>query len=267
MDLYLYIIFAAVSFFASVAGAVCGIGGGVLIKPVLDAFGVLSVPDINFLSGCTVLSMSCYSVWKDRSGGYSRIDMKIEMPLAAGAVAGGGAGRMLFQYLCGVMEDKNRAGGIQAGCLLILTVCTLLYVLNKDKIRSLHVTSAPACLIIGMALGVFSSFLGIGGGPVNLAVLFFFFSMDAKTAAQNSLYIIFFSQAASLIQSLASGMLQDFEGFGTGALLLMSFCGILGGAVGRKVNRRIGNRRVRQLFIGLMAAIILVCVYNMTRFM
>ena len=39
MSVSLYIIFAAVSFLASVAGAVCGIGGGVLIKPILDMFG------------------------------------------------------------------------------------------------------------------------------------------------------------------------------------------------------------------------------------
>lgn len=43
---YLYIIFLAVSFGASVIGAICGIGGGVLIKPLLDAFGVLSVSKI-----------------------------------------------------------------------------------------------------------------------------------------------------------------------------------------------------------------------------
>ena len=58
MAWYLYVIFLAVSFGASVVGAICGIGGGVLIKPLLDAFGVLSVASISFLSGCTVLSMS-----------------------------------------------------------------------------------------------------------------------------------------------------------------------------------------------------------------
>ena len=45
MAWYVYIIFWAVSFGASVVGAICGIGGGVLIKPLLDAFGVLSVAD------------------------------------------------------------------------------------------------------------------------------------------------------------------------------------------------------------------------------
>ena len=84
MDICLYAIFLGVSFFASVVGAICGIGGGVLIKPLLDAFGVLSVASISFLSGCTVLSMSCYSVIKAKKSKDSLVDMKIGTPLAIG---------------------------------------------------------------------------------------------------------------------------------------------------------------------------------------
>ena len=36
-----YAIFILVSFGASIIGAICGIGGGVIIKPTLDAFGLL----------------------------------------------------------------------------------------------------------------------------------------------------------------------------------------------------------------------------------
>lgn len=35
-------------FFASVIGAICGIGGGVIIKPVLDSVGILDVTAISF---------------------------------------------------------------------------------------------------------------------------------------------------------------------------------------------------------------------------
>ena len=76
MDLCLHMLFFAVSFGASVAGAVCGIGGGVLIKPLLDATGVLSVASVSFLSGCTVLAMSCYSVVKAKRSRDSLVDTK-----------------------------------------------------------------------------------------------------------------------------------------------------------------------------------------------
>ena len=62
----IYLIFLVVCFGASIVGAICGIGGGVIIKPVLDSFGVLDVTAISFLSGCTVLSMTTYSVLKNK---------------------------------------------------------------------------------------------------------------------------------------------------------------------------------------------------------
>lgn len=260
----LYVIFGAVSFLASAAGAVCGIGGGVLIKPVLDAFGVLSVASISFLSGCSVLSMSCYSVVKARLSGSSLVDIKTGTPLAVGAALGGVMGKMMFQYIAGLAADRNHVGAIQAGCLLIITFGSMVYSLNKDRIKTYQVRNVWACAAVGIVLGIFSSFLGIGGGPINLVVLFFFFSMETKTAAQNSLYIILFSQAASLANTLIAGTVPEFE---AGLLVLMVAGGILGGIGGRIVNRRMDSIMVNHLFIGLMAVIMLICVYNIVQFM
>ena len=53
------LVFFVVALGASVVGAICGIGGGVIIKPVLDLLHLETVPAISFFSGCTVLSMSC----------------------------------------------------------------------------------------------------------------------------------------------------------------------------------------------------------------
>ena len=120
----MYLLFVLVSFGASIVGAICGIGGGVIIKPTLDAFGVLSVATISFLSGCTVLSMSCYSVIKSKMAGDSSVDMKTGTPLAIGAAAGGIVGKMMFQYLSNMFADKDMVGAVQAGCLMIITLGT-----------------------------------------------------------------------------------------------------------------------------------------------
>lgn len=264
MDASLYIISAVVSFCASVAGAVCGIGGGVLIKPILDAFGILSVASISFLSGCTVLSMSCYSVVKSQAAGVSLVKKETGTPLALGAAIGGVMGKAVFQYLSGLVTDKDQVGAIQALCLLIITLGTLIYTVKMKEIRTHQVKNPGICVIIGLVLGVFSSFLGIGGGPINLVVLFFFFSMDTKTAAQNSLYIILFSQAASLINTLVTGDMPEFQ---IGLLIIMAAGGVLGGAAGRRVNRHMDGEMVNRLFMSLMVMIMAICVYNMIRFM
>lgn len=264
MSGYLYVLFGLISFGASIAGAICGIGGGVIIKPTLDAFGVLSVSTISFLSGCTVLGMTCYSVIKGKMSGESLIDMRIGTPLGIGAAIGGVAGKSMFQMLSNLFADKDMVGAVQAACLLVITLGTLIYTIKKDQIKTHHVRNMIACVVIGLILGILSSFLGIGGGPINLVVLFFFFSMDTKTAAQNSLYIILFSQITSLLNTLVTRTVPEF----TFALLgLMVLCGILGGMSGRKINKKIDSKVVDKLFIGLMIVIIGINIYNIYQFM
>ena len=259
-----YMIFLLVSFGASTVGAICGIGGGVIIKPVLDAFGVLDVATISFMSGCTVLAMSCYSVIKGKLSGDSVVDMRTGTPLAVGAAVGGITGKIMFEMVSGLFADKNTVGAVQAGCLAVITVGTLIYTLNKSKIKTHKVGNILPCLFIGLVLGIMSSFLGIGGGPINLVVLYFFFSMDTKTAAQNSLYIILFSQAASFLNTVIGGTVPSME---VPLLAGMVVCGILGGVLGRNVNKKIDAPVVDKLFISLMGVIILICVYNVYHYM
>lgn len=252
-----------ICFVSCVVGAICGIGGGVIIKPVLDAVGAMEIAAINFLSGCTVLSMTAYSVFRSRTGGKSRIDTAVGTPLALGAALGGVAGKQLFDVLRALFQGTG-LHVTQSACLLFITLGTLVYTVNKSKIQTMQVSNKAGCCLIGLALGLMSAFLGIGGGPINLVVLFYFFSMDTKTAAENSLYIILFSQIASLILSIVSGTVPEFSLF---MLVLMVGGGVLGGVCGRRINRKIDAAVVDKLFIALMALIILINVFNIVKFL
>lgn len=257
------IIFFLICFGASVVGAICGIGGGVIIKPLLDAFGIYDVATISFLSGCTVFAMTTYSVIRSKRNKTSAIDNGTILPLAIGAAIGGLAGKFLFSYIKTVSGDANKVGLVQAVCLLVVTLGTLVYTLFKKKISTMQIKGAIVKSIIGAILGVLSSFLGIGGGPINLVVLFFFFSMSTKEAAENSLYIIFFSQLASLLCSIVTLSVPPIDIL---ILLCMVCGGILGGICGRTINKRMKESTVDILFIGLMVVMILINIYNIVRF-
>ena len=155
----MYIICMLIAFLACVVGKICGMGGGVIIKPVLDALGVASVSAINFLSGCTVIAMSCWNVGKSFVKRDSQIDLKISTPLAIGAAVGGILGKTAYAAVAGLFPSADTAGGVQAGLLLAATFATLIYTINKDKIRMLHVRNPLACIVIGFALGMLGSFL------------------------------------------------------------------------------------------------------------
>lgn len=258
------LLFFIVGFLASSIGSICGIGGGIVIKPVLDLAVPASVSAIGFYSCCTVLAMSGYNVvltLRDRSGAIERGAGTV---LAIGAAVGGVLGNRLFTALKETVGRDGVVGATQSALLLLLTLGTLVYTLRKDRIRCRRTGNAAASLPIGLALGGVSSFLGIGGGPFNLVVLHYFFGMDTKRAVQNSLYVILFSQVANLLMSLVGNHLQEVK---LPALLLMMAGGIGGGIVGRMANRRFSNTMVDRLFIGLLATIVLLCVYNAIRYL
>ncbi|MGI6030818.1 MAG: sulfite exporter TauE/SafE family protein [Eubacteriales bacterium] len=253
------LIFLAVSLGAATIGAICGIGSGVIIKPALDALHMLDISTINFLSGCTVLAMTCYSVLVGKLSGDSKVDLRTATPLAVGAAIGGVAGQQLFQIVKESIPQESLVSTIQSVCLMLITLATLLYMINKNKIHTRQVRGALAGGVIGFSLGIISAFLGIGGGPINLMILFYFFSMDTKTAAQNSLYIILFSQLTSFLTTVLTGTVPEFAPL---ALGLMVLGGIGGGFLGRKINRRISGEQTDKLFSALMLVIIFINIYN-----
>ena len=252
-----------IALLSSAAGAICGIGGGVVIKPVMDMFRIDSVAAISFLSGCTVLSMSCYTVGRAMLAGEGRVDVKTGTPLALGAALGGLAGKALFTAVKDLFQQSDMVGAVQSACLAVITLGTLAYTLCKARIHTHRLTAPAACCAVGLALGICSSFLGIGGGPINLVVLYYFFSMDTRTAAANSLYIILFSQLASLLATLIAGTIPDLQLM---MLVWMIAGGIGGGIIGRACSRRMDDRAVEKLFMGLMGVIIAISLFNCFRF-
>lgn len=257
-----YVFYSLICLLATTLGAISGIGGGVIIKPVLDATASLSVSQISFLSGCSVLAMSVVSLISS-TGGEAKIDKLRTTPLAIGSAVGGVVGKLVFDVIKKSAGNDGAVGTVQSILMIILTAGVLLYVLNKKHIKTNNISSVLICLAIGLFLGILSSFLGIGGGPINLAVLYFFFSMNTKTAALNSLYMILFAQSASLIYSFASASIPETD-FLTLAVMIVS--GVIGGFVGRKINKKMSSRAVDILFCCMLVAIVATSIFNLVKY-
>lgn len=92
-----------------------------------------------------------------------------------GAILGGIIGKAMFQYVRNHFENENVLGFVQAIFLVGITIGVFIYVLKKNSMKSYHIDSTLLCIVIGTVLGIISSFLGIGGGTSNVAMLFFSF--------------------------------------------------------------------------------------------
>lgn len=246
-----------ICFAASLAGGLVGIGGGVIIKPLLDMLGLMPVPTLSFLSGLTVLAMALVSTWRNRHSGH--LNTAIGLPLGAGAALGGVGGKLLFDLVKQAVRQPTLLGSIQAVVLSVMVLGTILYILLKHRISSHRIQNKFGTMVIGLALGLISAFLGIGGGPMNLAVLYYFFSLDAKGAAVNSLLVILFSQTASLLFTLLTGNVPPFDGW---VLAAMVVAGVLGGTLAARLLRTVNEKQTEKLVLITLVGILVICLYN-----
>lgn len=255
------VIYFFVGLLASIVGAVAGLGGGVIIKPALDFLGDYDVATIGVLSAATVLAMACVSLLSAARSGI-KIKGKVSFILAAGSIAGGIFGKTTFNYLVSYMENQELITSIQAGMLAGLMLIIYLFVKLKERVRTYQLTNIALIFIIGFGLGTLASFLGIGGGPLNVAVLVLAFSMTAKESAINSIFIIFFSQLASL--SITAGT-TGFIHIDLSILGMMVAGGVLGGLIGSSLSVKFNDGQVEKIFNITLMGILLLNVYNLVQ--
>lgn len=249
------ILYFIVILIATLLGACAGLGGGVIIKPVLDFIGVHDLSTISFLSTSAVFAMALYSTAKQCMNKV-KFDVTMILLLSVGSIFGGYLGSSLFSTLLSMMNPEYLKSG-QAAILAILLIAVMINM--KSNVKTLHVQNRFMILFLGLCLGLISSFLGIGGGPINVAVFIFFFSIDLKKATVYSIATILFTQISSLCTIAAT------TGFGVYDLSLLWFvipAALLGGFIGTYINKRSSEEVIEKIFMYSVSCIILLTIYN-----
>ena len=267
-----YFIFPIVVIIASIVGAIAGIGGGVIIRPVLDAFGYFDTAEItNMISTMCVVFGTSTSIIRHISSKTKIENRKTAVFLGIGAVVGGIAGQLLFQFVKDA-SNKDVLIIVQSSILILLLIFVLVYMqIFLPKGKTLHINNFIVTIIIGIFLGICSTFLGIGGGPINVAVLLLFFGMSMKQAAINSLITIIFSQLAKIVMAACDGTfvtLFTLDQLPTVAdqnwwifLIILVPISIIGSLLGNWFNKKMSNKGVQIVYTATTVAIILINVY------
>lgn len=259
MFIFIYFIICLI---ATTIGAISGIGGGVIIKPILDAYSPFGITTINFLSGSTVLAMSITSLLKFK-GAHKKFDIRCCTLLAIGAVIGGISGNQVMSFLKDKAINDALIGIVQSAFMIIINIGVFLYVLNRKRIKTKLIKEPVMFIVIGFSLGLMSSFLGIGGGPINIAALHYFFSMDTRTVTISSIYIIFFSQLSSMIMDV---YLRNVPYDYIYILTVMILGGTSGGLVGSWIGERMRNETMHRLFLSVLVVITGINIFNIFKY-
>ena len=245
---------------ATTVGSLTGMGGGVIIKPLMDVLHGFDVQTIGVLSSLTVFSMSVVSIGKQMLA-RTKIPFGTAIPLALGSVMGGLAGEKLLQVIVDALRANSAVTVVQNVVLSLLILAVFLYMKNKSRIPSQELRGVVVSLLVGVFLGICSSFLGIGG-PINVALIIYLFSFDTKTATVCSLVTILFAQISKLTTvALTTG----FGVFDLSIAPVMIVGAIAGGFIGASLNKKCSEAAVEKAFNAVQLLVLAISIFNIVR--
>ena len=238
-------------FFAGVLGALTGIGGGVLLTPILALYFDIPIRQAVGTSLVAVITTSAASssVHLQRHTTDIRLGMTLELATAFGAA--------VTAYLVGYF-NRNVLEGIFAAFLLYSSITILT---KRGKVQMQDESSAavdpgvippyeprryPLGLAASLVAGALSGLLGIGGGPIKVPVMYIFMNVPLMVATATSNFMIGVTAAASAIVYYRRGdiLVQYAAPLAVGVFL--------GSLLGARQAPRVHTKVVVYLLVGVM---------------
>lgn len=248
--------------FACSLGSVSGIGGGIIIKPLMDAMGGFSVASVNAMASVTVLTMTTVSILKSRKNARG-INWRIVIFFAIGSMAGGVLGNTMLAEFIANAANEAMVTIVQSVFQILLVILVILNEFFGDKIPHYHIKSPSVMMFIGVFLGIIAAFLSIGGGLFNRPLLIILVSMASKTAVFSSLCIIFFAQASNVI---TMGITTHFANIDPNIIGFMMVAAVLGGYIGGSIATKVNEKYFDRLFLMTLIVILGLNGFNLMRY-
>ncbi len=247
-------IYALIALLATALGALVGLGGGIIIKPALVAISSFDLFTIGILSSLTVFSMAFVSLTLRLLRGLS-IDRRVFL-IGASSIAGGFLGKLLLSWFL-ERVDMDFAQTLQSFIMLGLLLLVLWLSLRRGA--NLRLSNPLIIGGSGVLLGVISTFLGIGGGPLNVALFLVLFSFTLDQAVISSIFLILLSQGTLLTSTLIDGSFSQVD-LSVAPYLLIG--GITGAVAGTYLSGVLGKVTKERAFIIAIIGTIFLNIYN-----
>jgi len=243
---------AVLGFLAGLLGALTGIGGGVLLTPILALYFGIPIREAIGTSLVAVITTSTASssVHLQRHTTDIRLGMTLELATALGAA--------VMAYMVGYF-NRNFLEGLFAAFLLYSAIT----ILTKGGKVKPEEESSPAAngevviphyepqrypLGLGASLvaGALSGLLGIGGGPIKVPLMYIFMNVPLMVATATSNFMIGVTATASAIVYYRRGdiLVQYAAPIAVGVFL--------GSLLGAQLAPRIHRKYVVYLLVAVM---------------
>ena len=228
---------------AGILGSMIGLGGGIIVVPVLTFFGfppTLAASNSLFAAfSNSIASTISYSRQK-------RIEFSLGLKLGLLAIPG---------TVLGAYVSNDVTPGIFKILFGLVLIASSVYIFLKKRIETQekHLSKQIMIFSIGASFfaGIISSFFGIGGGIIFVPLMVVGMGMTMKKAAPTSQFILLFVSSSGLI---THGLLGHPDLLQAGLLSIGSF---IGGLIGARLSLDIREQSLQILvsIIILVAAI------------
>ena len=220
-------------FVAGILGSMIGLGGGIIVVPVLTFLGFPpTVAASNSLFAAlsnSVASTISYSKQK-------RIEYSLGLKLGLLAIPG---------TILGAIISTDIAPDIFKILFGLVLIASAIYIFLRKQIESKEKVISKQMIIFAIGssffAGIISSFFGIGGGIIFVPLMVVGMGMSMKKAAPTSQLILFFASLSGVIVHSVLGH-PDF--LQAGFLAIGSF---FGGLVGAKLSLSVKERNLKIL--------------------
>ncbi|MEM2740421.1 MAG: sulfite exporter TauE/SafE family protein [Candidatus Bathyarchaeia archaeon] len=253
---------------AGVVGSIIGLGGGVVLTPILTLF--LGVP-IKYATGASAISTiatssSAASVYVKRGLANVRIGMALELSTVIGAMVGALTAHHIYSsgltWLMYVMfgfmlvtsliltvrrrDEESTNSRLPDRTTVILKLYGRYHDLSSGKIVEYYGVRWWLAECILFFSGFSSGMLGIGGGAFNVVGLDWAMNIPIKASVATSNFMIGATSATTSIIYWNLGYIHPM-------LASTSIIGVsLGALIGTRVLLRISSRQVRWIFIATL---------------
>jgi hypothetical protein len=234
-------------------GSMLGIGGGVLLIPLLT--GIFGVP-IKTAIGASIISVIATSsaagaVYLERGLTHSRLAMILEVATTAGALAGGITAVLISPHLLEVFF----------GLILIYISVSMRRIPKEDRavaatgfLNTSYIDPLSGNPVVygirnlGMGMGAsflagnVSGLLGIGGGIIKVPIMTLVMGVPLRASIATSNFMIGITAATGAIIYYGNGYVDP-------AIAIPAALGVLVGAqIGTRAGGRMDSQRLKQVF-------------------
>jgi len=244
---------------AGVFGSLLGLGGGILIVPLLTiGFGLPLREAVGVSLICVIVtSGAAAGVYLERHVANLRLGMTLELFTAIGALIGGLVAFLLSEQILAALFSV----------MLVYVAVSMIRGRDPEVDDDAAATEPPAVQPFGLTLdgpgyavhglgrgaigsigaGVVSALLGIGGGLIKVPVMHLVMGVPLRVATATSNLMIGITATASAIIYLLRGGIDPFV---AGPTAIGVF---LGATLGSRTAHRIDLRVLRILFVAVLS--------------